>query len=220
MADYIPQSDADFNLWRSAFDKYLKNNLASLGLTAGDISQLNTQQTAWDSALSDFLNKRALADAALALKDTSRQQLEDTIRALVRQLQANPATTDEQRAGLGVTVPDTTPTRVPAPNTSPTGQIDTNERLQHTIHFRDSQTPTSKAKPDGYKGCQIWVHIGTQPPTSLDQYAFVATDTRTPYVLQFDMADAGKNAYYSLRWVNTREEPGPWSETIVATITG
>lgn len=220
MSDYIPASDADFDLFRARFDKYLKDNLAALGLTAGDITTLNTLETAWTSALADFLTKRALLDAAVQLKNTTRQQLEDVIRALSQQLQSNPATTNDQRAGLGITVPDETRSRVPAPNTSPLGQVDTDERLQHTIHFRDSKTPDSKSKPEGYRGCQIWVFIGTEAPTSLEQLHYVATDTRTPYVLEFDQQDAGKNAYYRLRWVNTRDEPGPWSELIVATITG
>jgi hypothetical protein len=220
MTDYIPSSDGAFDFWRTTFDKFLKDNLAALGLVAGDITQFNSLQAAWEAALSDFLNKKALADAALVAKDTSREQLIDTIRSLVRQLQSNPATTDEQRAGLGITVPDTKPTRVSIPTTAPFGQVDTSTRWQHMIQFRNSQTPNSKAKPQGVHGCQIWVYIGSTPPTSPDQFSFIATDTRTPYLLVFDAEDAGKNAYYILRWVNSRDEPGPWSETIVATITG
>ena len=34
----------------------------------------------------------------------------------------------------------------------------------------------------------------------------------------FDGADGGKQAHYMLRWVNTRGETGPWSETATATI--
>lgn len=30
--------------------------------------------------------------------------------------------------------------------------------------------------------------------------------------------DGGKNAHYMLRWVNTKEQKGPWSETATATI--
>ena len=33
-----------------------------------------------------------------------------------------------------------------------------------------------------------------------------------------DPADGGKTAHYLFRWANTRGEPGPWSETISATI--
>jgi hypothetical protein len=218
--DYIPDSDADFDLWRSSFDKYLKDNLASFGLAAGDIAALTALQTAWASALNDYLSKKALADAALQVKNGARQDLEEAMRAFVRQLQANPATTDDQRAGLSITVPDTTRTRVPAPVTIPIGQIDTSLPLQHTIDFRDALTPNRKAKPEGYKGCQIWYYTAPQPPASIDKYQYAATDSQTPYVLHFDMDDAGQTVHYRLRWVNTRDEPGPWSEPLTATVTG
>jgi hypothetical protein len=219
MKDYIPSSDADFEIWRITFDKYLKNNLASLGLTAGDIAALDALQTAWGNALNSLLSAKNAFEAAVALKNDVRQQLEDAIRAFVKQLQANPATTDDQRAGLGVTVPDTTRTRVPVPATRPIGWVET-EPLRNTIHFRDKETPDRKAKPEGYSGCQIWYFIGPQPPTDLDQYLFLAKDTQTPYVHVFDLEDVGKTIHYRLRWVNTRDEPGPWSEIITATITG
>jgi len=41
-----------------------------------------------------------------------------------------------------------------------------------------------------------------------------------PPVAQFDPADAGKTAYYWLRWENTKGEIGPWSAVASATITG
>jgi hypothetical protein len=40
----------------------------------------------------------------------------------------------------------------------------------------------------------------------------------TPYTTDFDGADGGKQAHYMLRWVNTRGETGPWSETATAMI--
>jgi predicted phage tail protein len=44
--------------------------------------------------------------------------------------------------------------------------------------------------------------------------------TATPYLTDSAGADAGKTAHYWLRWVNTRGEAGPWSDTISATIPG
>ena len=58
------------------------------------------------------------------------------------------------------------------------------------------------------------------PPSDPAQAHFVALDTASPYLLVHEASDAGKLAHYLLRWVNTRSEPGPWSETISATITG
>jgi hypothetical protein len=33
-------------------------------------------------------------------------------------------------------------------------------------------------------------------------------------------ADAGKNAHYLVRWITSRGDAGPWSETASATIAG
>ena len=47
-----------------------------------------------------------------------------------------------------------------------------------------------------------------------------AVDRTSPYVMDFDSADAGKTAWWALRWVNTKAEHGPWSTTVSATIGG
>jgi len=79
-------------------------------------------------------------------------------------------------------------------------------------------TPTSKAKPAGVMGAEIWVKCGDAPPTDPSQCGFLALDTRTPYTADYPGTDANKVAYYMLRWVKTRGEKGPWSETVSATI--
>ena len=67
--------------------------------------------------------------------------------------------------------------------------------------------------------------IGT-PPSDITgggdpkDLTFLALDTATPYLAEYASADAGKTAYYMLRWVSTRDEKGPWSETVEATIVG
>ncbi|MFO0840390.1 MAG: hypothetical protein U1D55_17930 [Phycisphaerae bacterium] len=87
--------------------------------------------------------------------------------------------------------------------------------LQHTTAFADSATPT-QGQPAGVLGAEIWVKVlpmGQPPPTDL---TFVALDTKTPYTLDFDGADGGKNAHYMLRCPTGQK--GPWSETATATI--
>jgi hypothetical protein len=43
-------------------------------------------------------------------------------------------------------------------------------------------------------------------------YTFLALDTRPPYVRDHEAINAGKTAYYLLRWQNTKGELGPWSD--------
>jgi hypothetical protein len=97
--------------------------------------------------------------------------------------------------------------------------VDTSQRLRHTISFVDELTPNTRGKPDGVSGCEVWVKVGNAAPADPSELKYLATDTRTPYVAEFDGADAGKTAYYMLRWVSTRGETGPWSQTVSGTIT-
>ncbi|HEV7858837.1 MAG TPA: hypothetical protein VGO91_09435, partial [Pyrinomonadaceae bacterium] len=68
--------------------------------------------------------------------------------------------------------------------------------------------------------CEIWSKIGDPAPSDPSQLHFMGLDTSTPYMVQFGGEDAGKTAYYMLRWVNSKGEQGPWSQTASATITG
>lgn len=98
----------------------------------------------------------------------------------------------------------------------PVARMDTSQRLQHTIHFTDSAAPTRTAKPAGVLGAEAWVQVSAAgDPAAL---TFLALDTRTPYVAQYDGADGGKTAHYLLRWVSPTGEKGPWSEMASATI--
>jgi hypothetical protein len=62
--------------------------------------------------------------------------------------------------------------------------------------------------------------VGTPPPVDPSDLSFVALDTRTPYVVHFDGADGGKVVTYWLRWVSTRDDRGPWSAAVAATVPG
>ena len=87
----------------------------------------------------------------------------------------------------------------------------------------DESTPTSKAKPKGVMGCEIWVKVspaGDPPPVGADGLTFLTLDTASPYIAEFDGADGGKTAHYMLRWVRSNGDKGPWSETVSATISG
>lgn len=55
------------------------------------------------------------------------------------------------------------------------------------------------------------------PPLG-DSYKFLSLSSRGNLQADFESADAGKTAYYALRWVSTRGEKGPWSEVTSATV--
>ena len=218
--DYIPHSDAAFDTWQINFVTYFVANAAALGfdpLIEG--SALTTAQSSWSVSYSAHIAAQAAASSAKGLKDTDRDALIAMIRGFSQQIQANPATTDVQRAALGLNVPDTTPTPVGPPTTRPVLEADTSQRLQVKVAFRD-EFATDKAKPAGVRGCEIWTKVDGAAPLDLSEAMYQATDTRTPHLLSFDGADGGKTVHIIGRWVSTRGDAGPISETVSATVPG
>ena len=193
MPDYIPQADTAFDAWQTNFVAYVTANLAGLGLAPADIAALTGLQTTWNAKLPAHVTAAAAAEAARQGKDNARGTFETEIRRLVRVLQASAAVDDAERQAMGITVPDATPTPVGPPVTRPVVKVDTSQRLRHTIHFADESTPTSKAKPAGVRGAQVWMKVGDPAPADASECVYVATDTRTPHTIDFDGADGKKN---------------------------
>ncbi len=218
MPDYIPGGDAPFHAWQNNFIVYVNNHLADLGLVAGDVVDLNATAATWTTDYPAHTAAQTAAQGARQAKDGARSAFEDTIRPLVRRLQASPDVDDSERAAMGITGPDREGTPEGPPKTRPVVSVDTSQRLQHTIDFADEATPTRKAKPDGVMGAEIWVKVGDPPPTDPNELTFLSVATRTPYVAPYSGADGGQTAHYMLRWVSTTGEKGPWSETASATI--
>ena len=219
MGDFIPPSDADFDSWLQNFVSYVAANAAALGASPAEVTALQGVQTDWDAKYPASNTAFAASLAATQAKTDSRIAGEAFIRPFVGRLQSNPSVTDAQRQSLGITVRSTTRTAVGPPASKPVASIDPSQRLRHTIAFVDELTPTSRAKPDGVQGCEIWTKVGDPVPAGPNDVHYLALDTRTPSVAEFDAADAGKTAYYMLRWISTRGEPGPWSQTVSGTVT-
>jgi hypothetical protein len=220
MADFIPRQDSEFHNWVKQYSQYVDAHFAELGLTVAQNTALQTLLTEWNTNYPAHTAAQAAAQAAAQLKITTRENFEAKVRELTGIIQSNSEVTNEQRAELGITIPKDTHTPVPVPTTRPMGSINNVNRLEHIITFFDESTPNSKAKPFGVMGCEIWQKVGGTPPVDAGELTYLATDTKSPYVAHFSGSQAGQTAHYWLRWVNSRGEPGPWSETLSVTISG
>jgi hypothetical protein len=218
-SNYIPASDSAFDAWQANFYLYVTGHLSQLGLSFVDVVPLAAQRAFWPPAWQAHGRAQADAEAARQLKDDSRAAFEAVIRGLVRRLQASPEVTDAQRAALGLTVPDRTRTPVAPPASRPVVTVDAAGRLRHVLHFVDEHAPAGPARPAGVRGAEIWVKVGAAPADA-SELRFVTLGTRATQTTEFHGTDAGKTAYYMLRWVNTRGEKGPWSATVSATVGG
>ena len=221
MPDFIPQNDAEFNLWQMSLTEIIEPNLTHWNISADDFTALKASQTGWITAFAKASNKQNRTRADVQSKDDARDSYEKALRQFNAQwLANNTKVLNSDREKMGLRVKQGTRKPVPIPATSPVGTVDFSVRLQHSINYADEATPRSKAKPAGVHGCEIWSKIDGSAPLEASELDYLATNTSSPYSVSFEGKNAAKNVYYWLRWVNTRGEPGPWSRSISAMVAG
>ncbi len=212
----FPRQESELNLYFQQSGGYLQTNAARLLVSATNLANLVARLTAWNGTYPISQNPDTRTKTSIDNKDSAKDDLLETLRAIYDDIPES-ALTDQDRNTLGITARSTNRTPTPVPTTKPIAQVDTSKRLEHTISFTDEDG--SLAKPEGVRGCQIWMKLGDVPKDP-KELTYIATDTKTPYVYHFDGVDAGKAAHYWLRWENTRGETGPWSDDVMATVTG
>jgi len=221
MLNFIPANDAEFNVWQRNLVNLTDTGLIAWGINADDFAKLSDGQAVWQDAYAPAEIKKARNEGDVQGKDSARDVYEKQLRKFVKQwLAFNTRVSDRDRELMGLTVISEMRSPVTPPTTVPVGKIDFSIRLLHKVHFVDEATPTRKAKPDGVHGCEVWVKYDGAAPVEPSELLYVSTATRTPCMATIEGKYAGKTAYYWLRWVNTRGEHGPWSNTVSATVAG
>ena len=212
----FPSKEADLNLYFQTAVPYLITNKTRLFVSVINQTGLTAELTAWTNLYPVSQNANTRTKSVVENKDVAKASLMTRLRSVYADVPASVWTT-EDRNTLNIGVRDGVKTKTPVPTTKPIGQVDTSHRLEHTISFIDEDG--SMGKPDGVRGCQIWFKINT-PAIDPSELSYMATDSATPYNYKFNGENAGKPVYYWLRWENTLGEAGPWSDVVMATITG
>lgn len=218
MPDNIPGADGNFDSFAEGFSSYVSANAGALGVPAATATEIANKLAEWGSA---YGNQQQLVQAlpgATETKNNRRVELEALIRPVIKSIQARPQTTNEQRAALGITIPDGSRSRAPIPSSRPIIVIDSSHRLEQTLVLRDENSITSRSRPQGVIGAEVYCFINGTPPTDPKQCKLVAVAKKSTVKVKFDGVDAGKNAFFMVRWINSHDEAGPWSETVAATI--
>lgn len=221
MADYIPSTDPEFDLWQKSLMDKIRELMSTWGIDPTKTVDLDSKQSNWNMAFSKASNKQNRTAADVQAKRDALDDYKKEIRSFVAEFLANNSrVSDSDRTLMGLTVKSGTRTPAPVPATSPLGTVDFSVRLQHTLHLSDQATPQSKAKPAGMHGCEVWVKLGGEAPKDASELSYLGIATSFSYTTTYEGKQANTMAYYWLRWVNTRGERGPWSTTVSSIIVG
>lgn len=220
----MPRKDGDFLLWAMNFSTYVADHGAELGLSPAQIQEITAGVGMLDTKLGGHINARQAARAAQEAKHRARSSAEETIRAAVRLIQAQPDTSDAQRESMGITVAGKGTAAINSHlPTYPIATINTAQRLRHRITYFDASNISRKARPAHTFGCEIWCAItspGAARPLDEEKYRNMALSTASPCMIEFDGNDAAQTAHYRLRWLLNGGKKGSWGPIVSATIVG
>ena len=218
---YIPRPDAAFAAFADHYYEAVEKWWSVQGLDPSDLLKLQKALDAWNALFPAHVKAQNAAEGARQSKDAARRELEQQVRPIANFIQTYPATTDAERATIGITVRQPTGGTSPAPASRPLVRVDTGLRLRHTIRFTDEATPTRRARPKNTLGAEVYLKLvapGTPPPTDPRMLSYLTLATGGTAEATFASADGGKTAVYMLRWIGPRGAVGPWSEICSATV--
>jgi hypothetical protein len=216
--DTFPSNAAEFNQAQKQLVSAVAADPAKYGLLKDDVLALQANQAAWEAAYAGHIKAQEDARVATQTKDVAQAKLEASMRSAARKINGSTEVDNALRASVGLAPRTGTRSVIGAPTTRPIGRTESTGHFTLVIHFNDEESPTRTAKPEGVQGCQLWCFTGDTAPLDASGYAFLALDTRTPYTHVHVAENAGKTAFYLLRWQNAKGETGPWSSVIAAKI--
>ncbi len=218
---YMPRPDGDFSAWAQHYYDAVSKFYESQGFDQDLLAALKKALDTWKAQYPAHVAAQQRAEGARQAKDAARAALEKEVRPVTNFVQGWPKTTNADRAEMGITVRDTSPTPAPAPSSRPLALVESGQRLTHQLRLVDESTPTRRARPAGVLGAEVWVKLvdADQPaPTDPAALTFLTMTTRPSFRAEFKAGEGGKTAVYMARWVSTRGEKGPWSEVTTATV--
>lgn len=216
---YLPAADAKFNNWIQNFSTLISASPASYGLTAGDASNIASAAAAWASAYAMVTSPTTKTAHTVSAKNTARVNAHAVVRPYAQNISLNAGVSSSNKIAVGVNPRTSTPAPITPPTSSPVLTVQSAANLSLILRARDSAaSPSVKAKPYGVTRAQVHFVVSATPVTDPALLTEVSSQTKTPFVLNFNAADAGKQVYVAARWATRTGAFSPWSPMVNFTV--
>lgn len=220
-ASYIPAQDAGLDTWSQNFAALITAAPATYGLDATAALAIQTAVDAYhDAYLLGGLtappnpvpvNPSTRTPVTVAAKDSAKFAMRALARTYAAQIRLNPGVSNADKLALGLNLPNNSPSPIPTPTSFPMLTFLLAGPLTHQFSYKDSDTPVGKLKPTGAIQGLLFAMTSTTPVVDPTLLPFKQAFTKSPFLVQWDSADAGELAYYAAYWQTRRGLVGPWS---------
>jgi hypothetical protein len=217
--NYIPRKDSIFLTWVINFLKNLITLSIRIHIPEDTITKLTSLVEDFTDAYNIAHNPATRTKVSIQRRVDARKVLEKYTREIVNEyISKNHLLTNGDRETLGLPIPKTTRTPSPIAVKYPAIEININVLRQITIYFFPLGGRRRSAKPEGQTAVEIRWRISDTPIVDINELTQSSIDMRSPFTMKFEGHDRGKIVYFALRWLNTRGEPGPWTNVISTVI--
>jgi hypothetical protein len=216
--DYLPRAFPEFREWANNFIFVISANKTAWELPETGVKALQDEYAAYCTVDDSASGPDATKSWRIRRKEANKAFIKNIRRFVNKFMNNNDKIGPAERAEAGLN-PHTGGGggHNPKPTTMVEAKVDSSIIRRITIRFKDAVS-TSRAKPKGVHGAEIRWAILDHFPLSVNELIHSEFDTSSPYTLIFDDTDRGKTLYFCLRWENTVNEKGPWSEIYSAII--
>lgn len=210
-ASYIPAPDAGFLDWVENFATLLTADPTLYGIDAIAAGIIQGAADAYSAAYALAVNPGTRTPVTVAAKDSARIVAQGTARTYAAQIRLNPGVANEDKIDLGLNLPNNAGSPIPAPSTFPLLTFLQASPGTHQFSFKDSGTPSVKAKPYGALQLELRAVAAVAAATDPELMLTKQMVTKSPFLVEWGAPDYGKIATYAGRWVTRRGLVSPWS---------
>lgn len=208
---FIPNRDADFDLWLHNFAGLISADPSAYGLSAGDGAEVAGAYATWNTAYTVASAPGTRTGPSIVAKDVARAAAVVIVRRLAGLVRANAAVPESLKLALGVRTRGPGQSRTPVPTECPSLSVIGLSPAAHDLIAGDHGSGPQRAKPRGAAALLVVRTIADTPAKDPNDAAFLTLATRNRFTSRFDVGDGGKIATYFARWANSKGQLGPWS---------
>lgn len=206
---YIPTKDADLLNWGRNYSDLITADPVLYGLDAADAAIIQTNFDEFDAAYALAIDPPTRTFITVALKDEQRAGFLGIARGYAAIIRANQGVAPEDKAALGLNIPDPTPTPIPAPSTFPILVVPLAGPGQALLSITDELTPSVKAKPFGVAGALLWRADAAGVIPDFDAARVIRILTRADNIIDTSDVTVGNITRYWAQWFSRKGEFGP-----------
>lgn len=213
--DFIPEREAELLDWSRNFREQIVARPVELGLSAEQAAAYALLDDAYAQEYMLSQTPSTRTPVQIRRKNEAKKALKADARRLARIIRATPGVTNDQRGGLGLTVPDADMTPAARPSAPPVVSLMPSVGRTVRVRLRDKASPTRRGKPPGTAGAAVLSYVGEHPSDRRSDWSFEGNHTRPIVSINFGPdIPAGAKVWIAAQWYNTRGQTGPMSAAV------